>query len=82
MSTTLGFAEATGQPGTRHLRGGASPRGSRVVRAKPLLVLDLPFEHELEMSDDRVVQVRVESVAYDGVLAVPVMTVASPTPPG
>jgi hypothetical protein len=45
-------------------------------------MLDLPFEHRLEVSDDRVVQVRVESVAYDGVLAVPVMTVASPTPPG
>jgi hypothetical protein len=82
MSTTLGFAEATGQPGTRHLRGGASPSGVAVVTAEPWLMLDLPFEHEREVSDGRVVQVRVESVAYDGVLAVPVMTVASPTPPG
>jgi hypothetical protein len=53
-----------------------------VVRPEPVLVLDLPFEHELEVSDDRVVQVRVELVAYDGVLAVPVMTVVLPTPPG
>jgi hypothetical protein len=45
-------------------------------------MLDLPFEHELEVSEDRVVQVSVEFVAYDGVLAVPVKTVASPTPPG
>lgn len=50
--------------------------------ATPGWTLDLPFEHGLEVSDGRVVQVRVEFVAYDGVLAVPVMTVASPTPPG
>jgi hypothetical protein len=53
-----------------------------VVPAEPWFMLDLPFGHELAVSDGRVVQVPVELVAYDGVLAVPVMTVASPTPPG
>jgi hypothetical protein len=43
--------------------------------------LDLPFDHGLEVAADRVVQVRVEFVAYDGPLAVPVMMVASPAPP-
>jgi hypothetical protein len=41
----------------------------------------LPFDHGLEVTTDRVVRVRVEFVAYDGVLAVPVMILASPTPP-
>jgi len=43
--------------------------------------LDLPFGHGLEVGADHVVQVRVEFVAYDGVLAVPVMIVASAAPP-
>jgi hypothetical protein len=43
--------------------------------------LDLPFEHGLVVAADRVVQVRVEFVAYDGPLAVRVMMVASPAPP-
>lgn len=62
-------------------------RWSTVVEAggrgpvNPGWALDLPFDHGLEVTDDRVVQVRVEFVAYDGVLAVPVMIVASPAPP-
>lgn len=50
-------------------------------RVGPGWSLDLPFDHGLEVTVDRVVQVRVEFVAYDGVLAVPVMVIASPAPP-
>lgn len=62
-------------------------RWSTVVRlggrgpAGPGWSLELPFSHGLEVTRDRVVQVRVELVAYNGVLAVPVMIVASPAPP-
>ena len=52
-------------------RGTVGPGGS----------LDLPLAHGLELTPKHVVQVRVELVAYDGVLAVPVMLLASPAPP-
>jgi hypothetical protein len=63
-----------GQWSTVVQAGGRGPVG-------PGWSLDLPFDHGLELTADRVVQVRVEFVAYDGVLAVPVMILASPAPP-
>jgi len=54
--------------------GGRAPVG-------PGWSLDLPFDHGQDVAADRIVQVRVELVAYDGPLAVPVMIVASPQPP-